>query len=160
MTPYELEMLRSLREEIAFFGLSQLLITLSMTILLVLIFVACQHDRFRSASLIVPFLVASALFAVGRTDLLMHRAAAYIRTLEQLNGGRLGWEHFKTGLVQTQILPVYDVLALSVWGFVLIWAYRSALTLLDSVQYRRFVWGTSVLIVMSVVSIVYGATAR
>lgn len=160
MTPYELEMLRSLREEIAFFGWSQLAICISVTALLIAVFIVSHHTQFRRSALIVPFLIASALFAVGRTDLLMHRAAAYIRTLEASDLARPGWEEFKSTLVQTKLLPLYDLLALSAWCVLLVWSYRRSRELLDKRRSRMFIWSTAALVALSVSSIVYGAVSR
>ena len=66
MTPYELEMLRSLREEIAFFGWSQLAICISVTALLIAVFIVSHHNQFSQSALEVHLLIATALFAIGR----------------------------------------------------------------------------------------------
>jgi len=153
-------MLGSLREEIAFFNLVQLLVVILVTTLAVAVYLAAHHERFSRAALFVPFLIASGLFAVGRADLLMHRAGSYVAALEQKSEGTLGWESVKLHLTQTKVLPIYDALGLSAWIFLLIWSEREAKQILNPRARTAFVIGTLALVALGGLSIVYGSVVR
>jgi hypothetical protein len=126
MTPYQDVMLGSLREEIAFFNTEQFMIASLVTIIAIGLYVISHSPSFSGCVRIVPIAIGSGLWGVGRTDLLMHRAAKYIMTVEATQAGGLGWEAFKAGLPATHSLPLYDVMALGLWTYLLALSWTTA----------------------------------
>jgi hypothetical protein len=153
---YQRLMLQSLREELAFFNMQQFVIVLFITALLTALFVASQHERLEACARVIPIAVIGGLFALGRADLLMHRAGIYARTIEQSLSDQ-GWESFKMALPATRLLPLYDVFGLSLWLYLLAWAERQAMHQLKGRTRTVYLTATLALVVAGFVSIVIGA---
>ena len=159
MNDYQSLILQSLRQEIAFFNAQIFWIGLFTTAVVVGLYLCALHPLFKYSGRLIPFAIASGLFAIGRADLLMHRAGAYTREIEATLG--LGsWEAFKTSHAATRVLPFYDVLALTLWAYLLIWSERQACQQLAGNRRRFYVAGTLILVLLGAISIVYAAGHR
>jgi hypothetical protein len=104
--------LASLRQEILQQGAQQLSISLFSIGAALLLAVLCRSATYAGAAPLIPLILISGAFAIGRSDLLMHRAGAYIAHLEAAQSAAAtlaGWESFKTSHTATAWLPVYDV---------------------------------------------------
>ena len=82
-------MVASLRDEIAFFNAQQFIVALVITIVAVALYVLAHLERLAAVVRLIPIVVISGLFSLGRADLLMHRAGAYVMLMEPQVGG---WE--------------------------------------------------------------------
>jgi hypothetical protein len=155
MTEYQQFMVESLRQEIAAFSLQQFLLVMFVSAVGVWLYVLAHDERHTACARLIPVVIISGLFAVGRTDLLMHRAGAYVLTLEQSSG----WETFKADQIATKLLPVYDVLALSLWLYLFVWAEIRVWQHASEVRERRLYLATTIALTgLGAVSIVLGAT--
>jgi hypothetical protein len=153
---YQRVMLQSLRDEIAFFNAQQFVIVLFITAVLVTLYIAAQHERFAGCAGAIPVAIIAGTFALGRADLLMHRAGAYVRTLEQSLPAQ-GWESFKMALPATRLLPLYDILGLSLLLYLLAWAECEAARQLTGRARTVYLATTVALVIAGFISIVIGA---
>src|SRR6266536_1599088 len=104
MSSDQLVMIESLRHEIARFGAQQFGITVLVTIIAAGLYVVGHGERYRGCIRAIPVLIGSGLWAIGRADLLMHRAAGY---MVRKGGAGAEWEAFKSQLASTHLLPLY-----------------------------------------------------
>src|SRR5581483_8586317 len=97
MNQYEGIMLQSLREEILSFISEEFVLSLLVTILVVVLYIVAIHEQFKRCSRLIPIVIISGLFGIGRADLLMHRAGTYIASFEAQNiRTDAAWETFKS----------------------------------------------------------------
>jgi hypothetical protein len=155
--PYQLLMVQSLREEIAFFNLQQFALVLFITLFAVFIYVVAHHERFAPCSRLIPIVIISGLFAIGRADMLMHRAGAYIAVMDH-DVPSTAWEAYKNEQLATKLLPLYDLFGLSVWVYLFVWAEVQAWRTLGKPRSVVYMAVTAALAVLGAASIVIGAS--
>ena len=156
MTEYQHIMFRSLRDEIAFFNQQQLMILLFVTAIATALYVIAHHEKFRDCAQLIPFVIISGLFALGRADLLMHRAGAFIANFESTLSSS-GWESFKNAQLATSVLPLYDILGLTIWIYEFWWAETQMFRRLVGRHRNVYILTTAGLAVLGASSIVFGA---
>jgi hypothetical protein len=153
-------MLQSLRTEIASFNQERLVLSIAITMLIVILYLGAHDQRFAKTALVIPILIGSGFVSIGRTDLLMHRAGAFVRQMEPpIANGIQGWESYKQRRSETRVLPAYDVLALGAWLYILVWAERRAWSLLADSQRLWYLATTIGFNILGLLSIPYGALA-
>jgi hypothetical protein len=158
MSEYDALMLQSLRAEITFFNVQIFCMVVLVTIVTVALYVLAHRGSFHHCAQLIPFVLASGLFGIGRADLLMHRAGAYVRQLEARSPAGMGWEAFKAGQSATALLPLYDIPSLTLWSYLLIWSEREAWRQRAHPGRLWFALARLILIGLGALSIAYGAT--
>jgi hypothetical protein len=160
VTDYQHFVLQTLRDEILYFNQQQLVIVVVVTLSILGLYVVSHHSQWRNCARLIPVMIISGLAAIGRADLLMHRAGAYVAGVEcslaQPVSGQLMWEAFKSSSNATSWLPAFDLAALTLWAYLLVWAELQVWR--DSRGGDRwFVLGTAVAAVLAGASILVAA---
>jgi hypothetical protein len=146
-------MVASLREEIRLYAKEQLVIVVFAITVAIALSLYARRVNAPWPSILQVTVLVSATFAIARTDLLMHRAGAYIARVEQTaqatpDGG--GWERFKSDHPATRLLPAYDALSLLIVVVLLIDGERRAWRGLPERRRQALLVGTLVLFAVGV----------
>jgi len=84
-----------------------------------------RSGRVAWAGVLLPIVLITSVFSIGRIDLLIHRAGSYVERIEsQANSGpdvkQPGWEEYKRRMPATRLVPIYDLLSATVFFFLFI----------------------------------------